>query len=111
VGEPPKSFNAGQRAAWRELAPQVAGVYTSSDRAAFCLLCKLSALVEPADAIDRLSASGYARVVSLVAGMLQGFGCTPASRSRVEASRAPALDASELFLFHGGPAPSTLRAS
>jgi phage terminase small subunit len=99
VGEPPARFTASQRAAWRELAPQVAAVFTTSDRSAFALLVKQHAALE-APAAAKMPHYVRAALVRSVASLLEAFGCTPASRGRVEAVQAAdEPDESERFLF------------
>lgn len=86
VGPPPARMSKLERAAWLELAPQVARVYTPSDRAMFSLLVRQWAVLDDPRTITDMPATAYARIVQVVSGMLQQFGCSPASRGRVAAA-------------------------
>ena len=84
VGPPPAHFNAAQRRAWLELAPQVQRTFADSDRAAFALLCKLWAHLETPATKKGAPAYVQASIIARVTALLESFGCTPASRVRVE---------------------------
>ena len=106
VGPPPANFTEVQRQVWEELSNEVADVYTHRDRAAFKLLVRQMALVESPE-FAKWPASAQARLVQIVSGLLQQFGCTPSSRGRVETVRQmeAANDLAAQFLFgdaHGG---------
>ncbi len=109
VGEPPKNFTKAQRAAWVDLAPQVQLVFADSDRAAFGLLVKLVAELD-APSAAKLPAHARASLARTVVGLLERFGCTPASRGRVEAvqKEAEKLDETELFLFGRASRPPAI---
>jgi phage terminase small subunit len=89
VGDPPRSLSAAERKSWRELAPQVSSSFTSADRAAFLLAVRLNVKIDdPGD----MAPSAYARMVQVFKGLLEAFGCTPASRNRVVSVTAPNAD-------------------
>lgn len=87
VGDPPDDFTKVQKAAWRELAPQVAHSYSVSDRATFSLLAKLYAMVEhPPRGLPHYA---FVQMTSRVLGLLEAFGCSPRSRRLVESITPP----------------------
>ena len=90
VGPPPSTLTAHQRASWRELAPQVARVFSASDRAAFTLLVKLYTAVEHPE--EEVPAYVYAGLVGRVTALLEQFGCTPKSRRQVDRTEEPTPD-------------------
>jgi hypothetical protein len=81
------------------LAPQVELTFAESDRAAFTMLVQLHCKLEEKRILA--SPSAYARIVQIISGLLQQFGCTPASRGRVAARKSAeeAKDPAESFLF------------
>lgn len=83
VGAPPASFTKAQKAAWRELAPQVAHSFSASDRATFSLLCKLYATAQHPP--RGMAPYVTAQITSRLVGLLEAFGCSPRSRRLVDA--------------------------
>lgn len=82
LGDPPEHLNESERAAWLELAANATpDTLSRADRIALELTARLL--------LKMRSGEARASELTLLAGQLAKFGCTPADRSRVVATPKP----------------------
>ena len=82
LGDPPEHLDESERAAWLELASNATpGTLSKADRVALELTARLL--------LKMRSGESKAAELTLLAGQLAKFGCTPADRSRVTAIPKP----------------------